>query len=143
MRHLCDSNVFIAWSVAAHPHHDTIVDWVGKLAPGDQVAFCRATQNSYLRILTVREFMKENVCTNDAAIEHYRTLRSDSRIIFMEEPVGIEKEWLNYAKHDDPSPKRWMDAYLAAFANVSKARFVTFDRGFLSFRSLNLLLLRV
>ena len=113
------------------------------LLSGDEAAFCRATLNSYLRVLTVREFMRENVCTNDEAISQYRKLRSDSRVVFMDEPPAVEEEWLKFARHAEPSPKRWMDAYLAAFASVSKARFVTFDRGFSSFHGLDLLLLRV
>jgi predicted nucleic acid-binding protein len=32
-----------------------------------------------------------------------------------------------------PAPKRWMDAYLCAFARSVGADLVTFDRGYLQF----------
>jgi uncharacterized protein len=141
MRHLCDSNVFIALTVENHPQHATAVAWIEGLAGGDEAAFCRATQITYLRLLTVREVMRENVCTNEEAIGKYLTLRSDSRVAFAEEPEGTEEQLLRYADHAEPSPKRWMDAYLAAFAKAGKMRFVSFDRGFRGYKGLDFQLL--
>lgn len=141
MRHLCDSNVFIALTVENHPQHEAAVAWIEGLPEDDEVAFCRATQISYLRLLTVREVMRENVCGNKEAIEKYLRLRSDSRVVFAEETAGIEDQLLQYADHREASPKRWMDAYLAAFAKSGKLRFVSFDRGFRGFKGLDFELL--
>jgi predicted nucleic acid-binding protein len=45
------------------------------------------------------------------------------------------------AGHAKPSPKLWMDAYLAAFALQSGHRLVTTDRDFRQFKGLDLFLL--
>lgn len=141
MKYLCDSNVFIALTLASHPHQARAGRWIEGLPERDTLHFCRATQKSYLRLLTVKEWMKEDVCTNTRAIELYERLRSDSRIQFAEEPREMERRWLNYARLATPSPKRWMDAYLAAFASTAEMSFVTFDRGFGSFPELDLVVL--
>jgi len=142
MKHLCDSNIFIALTLEAHPHHERAVQWLESSPPGVMLYFCRSTQISYLRLLTVKEWMKEHVCTNDEAVRAYNTLRSDRRFGFLaDEPVNLEKQWFQYARGEQPSPKRWMDAYLAAFARAAKMSFVTFDRGFTSFPGLDLTVL--
>ncbi len=143
MKHLCDSNVFIALTLEAHPHHDRAVRWLEDSPKGAMFFFCRFTQASYLRLLTVREWMKENVCTNDEAIRAYQTLRTDVRVGFLaSEPANLEKRWLEYAGGDQSSPKRWMDAYLAAFAREAKMSLATFDRGFAVFPGLDLIVLK-
>ena len=48
---------------------------------------------------------------------------------------------LSAALSSRSSPKLWMDAYLAAFAELSGMRFVTFDKAFRQFPKLDLLLL--
>jgi toxin-antitoxin system PIN domain toxin len=143
MKHLCDSNVFIALTLEAHPHHHRALQWLEDLPSEDILYLCRSTQISYLRLLTVSELMKEHVCTNGQAIKAYRELRSDSRIGFLaDEPAGVETQWLEYARGSQSSPKRWMDAYLAAVARSAKMSFVTFDRGFLVFPGLQLIILK-
>lgn len=143
MNHLCDSNVFIALTLEAHPHHVGAVQWLKDRPAGAMLYFCRSTQISYLRLLTVSEWMKEHVCTNDEAISAYRALRSDPRVGFLaNEPANLEKKWLEYAGGGQPSPKRWMDAYLAAWAHGVKMSFVTFDRGFTAFPDLDLMVLK-
>ena len=142
MKHLCDSNVFIALAVEAHPHHLSAVQWIRELAPGALLYFCRATQMSFLRLLTVREWMKDYVCTNSQAIETYQTLLKDPRIAFLaSEPPGLELQWLENASGAQPSPKRWMDAYLAALATTLQMSFVTFDRAFSASADLKLIVL--
>jgi toxin-antitoxin system PIN domain toxin len=141
MKHLCDSNVFIALTLEAHPHGKRATRWVDSLAEGGILYFCRSTQQSYLRLLTVKEWMKEEVCTNDEAMKAYTKLTSDPRIQFSEEPRDLETQWLAYARGPVSSPKRWMDAYLAAFAQRARMCIVTFDRGFLTFPGLDLIVL--
>lgn len=78
------------------------------------------------------------------AIRAYETLRSDERIGFIsEEPANFERQWLEYARAGQPSPQRWMDAYLAAFARQAGMTFVTFDRGLTQFPGLEVIVLRV
>src|SRR5258706_15603093 len=116
MRHLCDSNIFVALAAEAHPHHRRAIEWLGERAEGEILFFCRATQNTFLRLLTTRQMMSEQVCTNDQAIAAYRKLRADARVGFLnEEPREIEKHWLGFAGGREVAPKRWMDAYLAGW----------------------------
>ena len=49
------------------------------------------------------------------------------------EPAGLEADWFALASLRTPAPKRWMDAYLCAFARSVGADLVTFDRGYLQF----------
>jgi uncharacterized protein len=53
---------------------------------------------------------------------------ADSRIQFLPEPEGIEREFRSHSRLRRRSPKVWADAYLLAFASVGGLRLVTFDR---------------
>jgi uncharacterized protein len=63
----------------------------------------------------------------------YRRLRQDPRVGWLDEPEGLEIKWFALASLRTPSPKRWMDAYLCAFARSVGADLVTFDRAYLPF----------
>jgi len=56
---------------------------------------------------------------------------------------GTRALWLAISRKDQPSPKAWMDAYLAAIAITHDLEMVTFDQGFAPYRDsgLNLRLL--
>ena len=71
--------------------------------------------------------------TNNQAIAVYRRLRQDPRVGWLDEPEGLENKWFALASLRTPAPKRWMDAYLCAFARSVGADLVTFDRGYLQF----------
>jgi toxin-antitoxin system PIN domain toxin len=131
MRHLCDSNVILATVLERHPHHGSTLAWLNSLAEGDMVALCRQTQTSFLRLLTTEAVMKEEVQTNAAAIGILLELMADPRFEFVTaEPIEMEALWFKAAGVRQASPKKWMDAYLAAFARGHSLRFVTFDKAF-------------
>ena len=46
--------------------------------------------------------------------------------------------WKKLCSGARPSPKLWMDAYLAAFAIAGGYRFTTTDQGFKQFKNLDL-----
>jgi uncharacterized protein len=143
MKHLCDSNVFLALACEQHANHEAAVAWLESQPKDTSFHFCRATQTTFLRLLTVPEWMKENVRTNEEAIAAYRELRNDSRIgLVQSEPPEIERLWFEYAGIAKPASKRWLDAYLAAFARAAKMSFATFDRGFTAFPDLELFVLK-
>jgi toxin-antitoxin system PIN domain toxin len=123
MRHLCDSNVFVALAIDSHSHHSTALKWFDSLSQGDSAAFCRMTQNTFLRIITTDEVMRPYTLTNAQALSVYRTMLKDARINFASEPAGIEETWLSAAAMARMSPK------------------LTFDKAFRQFRDLDLLLL--
>ena len=142
MRHLCDSNVFVALAVSGHQHHPVARASLDGLSDGDTAEFCRMKQNYFLRLVTTDAFMKPHTLSNEQALETLRTLRSDGRIAAcLEEPLSLEMRWFAFATATIAAPLRWMDAYLAAFAIESGMRYVTFDRGFKKFAPMGLDLL--
>jgi predicted nucleic acid-binding protein len=57
------------------------------------------------------------------------------------EPRGLDSQWKKLASGSKPSPKLWMDAYLAAFALAARYQLVTTDKAFKQFKGLDLLVL--
>lgn len=144
MRHLCDSNVLLAFVLGNHPHHALSRKWFQSLDPEDTVGLCRSTQLSLLRLLTTEAILKKDTQTNSEALSVWNALATHPRCEFIfNEPMTLESLWSGLAGLDKPSPKVWMDAFLAAFAMGHGLRLVTFDRGFESYRrkGLDLLML--
>ncbi len=143
MRHLSDANPWIAMAVEIHPHHDAARRWMDRLGHRDQVVFNRATQTSFLRLLTQPIAPSYVPVSESRAWKLYERLLADDRVLWMPEPKGIEPLWRELSESSRPAPKLWMDAYLAAFAISGDCRLVTFDRGFRKFQAkgLDLLLL--
>lgn len=131
---LPDTNVWVALATDRHRHHPIAVEWFDSLADDASARFCRMTQNSFLRLMTVVEFQGEDTLGNADAIAVFGRLRSDPRVGWSDEPPGVEDLWLRLASLSSPSPKRWMDAYLAAFALAGDLRLVSFDSGFRQYR---------
>ena len=142
---LCDSNVWLALALSRHAHHALAREWFEAVADPSSVFFCRATQQTFLRLLTNAAILSpygNPPLTNRQAWEVYEALLADDRIVFRgEEPAGIEAQWERFALRDTASPKLWMDAYLAAFALAGGYRMVTTDGAFKQFRKLHLELL--
>ena len=140
---LLDSNVWVALCMERHKHHEAARAWFDAIGSADSACFCRMTQNSFLRLVTVEAFQKEDTMTNAKAIETYRDLRADPRCGWLDEPASLETNWLGLAGRKTASPKVWMDAYLAAFAIHAGVRFVTLDGDFEKYEKdgLDLLLL--
>ena len=53
---------------------------------------------------------------------------ADSRVSFLPEPDGLEREFRSRSRLASRSPKVWADAYLLAFAVTAGVKLVTFDR---------------
>jgi len=143
--HLCDSNVWLALALSKHAHHAAARDWLDTIDEPGSVLFCRATQQSFLRLLTnasVRRPYGNPPLTNRQAWKAYEALLADDRIVLRaEEPAALEKRWTELALRDDASPKLWMDAYLAGFALAAGLRMITTDAAFRQFKGLDLELL--
>ncbi len=142
---LCDSNVWLSLVLSAHVHHRAARDWFDTTSAPRSVLFCRATQQSVLRLLTTSAVLApygNPPLTNRAAWRTYENLSADDRIDLMDkEPAGIEAAWAEFAVTAKASPKRWMDAYLAAFARSAGYTLVTTDAAFTQFPDLDLQLL--
>lgn len=143
---LCDSNVWLALALSSHVHHPVTRDWLDGVSVSGSVLFCRATQQSFLRLLTNAAVLApygNRPLTNSAAWNTCSSFLSDDRIALrIEEPPGLEVRWHDLAVRETASPKLWMDAYLAAFALAAGYRMVTTDAAFEQFAGLDLLLLR-
>ena len=49
---LYDSNLWVALTFAAHPHHGRAVEKFASASAESPACFCRATQQSFLRLAT-------------------------------------------------------------------------------------------
>lgn len=144
--YLPDSNVWFAMANRAHEHHPVASGWLASVPDEDTVVLCRPTEQSLLRLLTTaaafRGTGEASVRSNTQAWGYLDAFLADSRISFMSiEPPGLDPLWRQYSSRATPSPKLWMDAYLAAFARAGRFRFVTFDSAFRQFEGLDLLVL--
>jgi hypothetical protein len=60
--------------------------------PGDNNAvFCRITQLGFLRLLTNRHVMQEDVLSPDRTWQAYQVLRTDRRIGYVGEPAELRE----------------------------------------------------
>jgi uncharacterized protein len=145
---LFDTNVWIAALFAAHPAHAVAQEALMRASADAPAVFCRATQQSFLRLATTPALLKvygaPGMSNNDAlvALDALQALPQTS--LRLEAP-GVFGLWRGLASADTASPKLWMDAYLAAFAIGGGLRLVSLDRDFNSFvaRGLDLELLTV
>jgi toxin-antitoxin system PIN domain toxin len=142
---LCDSNVWLALTLSKHVHHSAAREWFEAVEDSASVCFCRATQQTFLRLLTNASVLSpygNPPLTNRQAWEACEAFLADDRIVLRaEEPAGLEARWERFAVRDTASPKIWMDAYLAAFALAGGYRMVTTDAAFKQFQGLDLELL--
>ena len=133
---LFDSNVWLALTFSAHPHHALAKEIFADASAENPACFCRATQQSFLRLATTPVLLHAYGAegfTNQDAVKLIKTLSSLSTVSTLEEPSGLESRWLELARLPSASPKVWMDAYFAAFAILHEAEFVTLDRDFRNF----------
>jgi toxin-antitoxin system PIN domain toxin len=144
MRHLCDSNVFIALTVEAHSAHDAALSWLRTLVLGDTLGFCRMSEMSFLRLLTQKIAEGYKPLKNEEAVKKLKQWKALAFVEVCSEPLSMESDWLRLAGIGQPAPKRWMDAYLAVFAMRAGMRLVTLDGDFEKFKNegLDLLVLR-
>jgi uncharacterized protein len=133
---LFDSNVWLALTFSAHPHHSLAKEVFAAASKDNPACFCRATQQSFLRLATtpalLRAYGAEGF-TNQDAVSLIATLAKLPRIRLLPEPPDLEPLWLGLAGLPSSSPKVWMDAFLAAFAIRHETEFVTLDRDFRNF----------
>lgn len=141
MADLPDVNVWLALTMADHPHHGPARHyWYEQSA--DQIAFCRVTALGFLRLATNRVVMAGQPLSVSEAWAAYRALRDLPEVVLAAEPLGCE-DWLGrWATGDRPSARHWTDAYLAALARAGGLRIVSFDLDFDRFEGVDLLALR-
>jgi uncharacterized protein len=134
-------SIWLALSLSGHVHHKVAREWFDRIDEPASVLFCRATQQSFLRLLTVGAVTTPYAAgplAKSAAWDVYRSLLADDRISFRAEPQGLEQVWYELSARLTSSPGLWMDAYLAAFATTLGCKLVTLDSDFRQFSSVDL-----
>lgn len=133
-----DVNVWLAASVADHVHHQRVRQyWYREAA--DQLAFCRVTALGLLRLSTNSAAMNGQPLTVPEAWEAYGAFRRLPEVLLLDEPEGCEAWLERWALGNRLTPRKWTDAYLAAFAKAGGMRLVSFDGDFTQFDGLDLL----
>jgi uncharacterized protein len=135
---LPDVNVWLAFSVADHPHHQRAHRYWYEES-GEALAFCRITALGFLRLATNATVMGGQPLTVSQAWQAYQSFRRLPEVALAAEPEGCEGWLEQWASGNHLTPRQWTDAYLAAFAKAGGLRLVTFDGGFSRFDGLDLL----
>ena len=134
---LIDANVWIAISFTEHDHHALATRFIAETSPAHPALLCRATEQSWLRLLTTpalhRRYDSLPVSNRDALRILSDALQLPNIRLIEEEPTGVRALWHRLAALPSASPKVWMDAYLAAFAIGHAVELVTLDSDFKRF----------
>ncbi len=136
MMFLPDVNLWLALAFNRHVHHAAAKSWFDTV-PDQAACFCRLTQQGFLRLATNRKAFGEETVSLSEAWRLYDAFLDDPRIVFAEEPMGLEPLWRHYTQKESFSPKVWSDAFLAAFAQAAAYDLVTFDEGFKAYSDVN------
>jgi hypothetical protein len=123
---LLDVGVWLAAAWGRHVHHGAVADWFDRQE--DELALCRVTQMSLLRLLSNPAVMDQDVVSRAGAWRVIDQFRTDERILWAEEPPQLEVAWRAISARDGNSHKLWTDDYLAAFALAADATLATLDR---------------
>jgi toxin-antitoxin system PIN domain toxin len=123
-------NVWLALTVDSHIHYASSRRWLSSVEIEARLCFCRATQMSFLRLLTTEAVMGDSVLSQLQAWNTYDEWLQDQRVFLHPEPPGIEQEVRLLSNQSRPASRDWADAYLAAFASAADLTLVSFDRGF-------------
>lgn len=138
---LPDINVWLALAVEEHPHHDAAKqywDSVQAKPSGERnLWFCRVTMLGLVRLLSQPKVMGQGVLNLAQAMALYQQFRAVAGVDLLTEPRQCDAvlQGLVLANStNQPLPTRlWTDAYLAALAQSSGARLVSFDQDFKRF----------
>ncbi len=125
---LLDVNVWLALAHVHHPHHAAARQyWTDATVP---LAFCRASMQGFLRLVTQKAVMGGAVHTPLEAWGIYTAHLATGRSVLLPEPDGIDVVWQRLSTAPNFHTREGTDAYLASFAIQSNCRVVSFDAGF-------------
>lgn len=133
---LLDTNIWLAALFTSHPLHRAAQGALQRATAEAPALFCRATQQSFLRLATTPALLKAygvNGMTNRDAWVALDAFQALPQVAEIDEPPGTTVAWRALATRDTASPKLWMDAYLAAFAISGGFALLTMDRDFANF----------
>ena len=125
---LPDVNVWVAINHKVHQHHLSALTWFNTLDEHSVLVFCRQTQMGLFRLLTSQAILGNETFTMKQCWKLYAEWINDGGAELWSEPVGTEAAFSRRTAIEERSPKRWNDAYLAAFVETAGITLVTFDK---------------
>ena len=81
--------------------------------------------------------------SNREAWARWHEILALPQVQWLEEPPELESHWAKNAALDSASSKRWMDAYLGAFALGHGIGLTTFDKALISFKEVKVELFEI
>lgn len=137
--YLFDTNVWVALVFESHPLHAAATGALMAASPERKACFCRSTQQSFLRLISSENMARQygvRPLGNREAFAFLESFMGRPNVGFRDEPPNLLPRWKGYADLTTSSPKRWMDAYLAAFAVEAGLELVSADTAFSAFADL-------
>ena len=125
-RYLADVNVWFALAVEEHHHHRPARTWWEETT--GVFGFVRTTQLGLFRLLTSSGPMRGQPLANEQAWAVWDGFLADDPVRVFPELSPLEGQFRMLSSGPQPSPKVWVDAYLAAHAAANDALLVSFDQ---------------
>lgn len=139
---LLDTNVWLALTFQSHAHHVATKDWFTSDVQ-QEFCFCRVTQMGFFRLATNRKAFPVDAVPLTHAWQLYEELLTDLRVVYAEEPLGLDTRWRGFTQSRQYSTNLWTDAYLAAFAVTAVIELATFDKAFTQFTGLKCVIISI
>jgi uncharacterized protein len=123
---LVDVGVWVAGAWRRHTHNAIAERWLN--AQDESLALCRIAQMGLLRLLSNPVVLGKDTLTRREAWLIVDDIRSDERVVWVDEPTELDGVWRAISARRETSHKLWTDDYLAAFAQTTGASLATLDR---------------
>jgi len=125
---LPDINVWVALNDDRHVRHPTANQWYLALPDSSVIVFCRQTQLGLFRVLSTPAVMGDEALTLQACWQIFDRWAGTGQVRWATEPFELDQALRARTTASSISPRIWMDAYLAAFAEAVALTLVTFDK---------------
>lgn len=130
---LLDSNVWLAAAFSEHPAHAVSRRVLCSASADEPALWCRATQQSFLRLAStpvITQAYGVPKTSNGDAWAALQTFLALPQVDVIDEPPELARTWSQLGAIEQAAPKRWMDAYLAAFAITAGLPLISLDQDF-------------
>jgi len=135
-----DVNVWVALSIPSHPSHFIARNYWRNEASA-KLVFNRVTALGLVRVCSQSRTFPNGALEPGEAWERYENLIQSDSVTLEPDPDDLEAFLGKWLKAGIVTSRTVTDAYLAAFAITAGHRLVSFDKDFLRFDDLDLLLL--
>ena len=138
---LPDANVLVALALPYHPFHPPATEY-WKDQSADRIFLCQITGHACLRHLTNPHITNGKPATPLQSWREYQRLLALSEVTYVKETDAAGSIIESWVTSGIFTPRMWSDARIAAHAKSLGLRVVTFDRDFLKFPDLDVLILK-